>query len=98
VNADVEAANVSQDRAWQSFRDADLDAARGHLEGAFRHWRAAKEPQAAARIATILADVHGTFLGNPAAGQGWVHRGRRLLEAVGRCVELGYRQRRRRDN
>lgn len=87
---DVEAATASQELAWQAFRDADLDAARGHLETAFKHWRAAKAPQPAARIAALLADVHGTFLGNPAAGQGWVHRGRRVLEPVGRCVELGY--------
>ena len=90
MNPHVEAANLSQEHAWQAFREADLDAAREHLEAAFRHWRAAKEPRSAARIAAILADVHGTFLGNPAAGQGWVHRGRRLLEPIGRCLELGY--------
>ncbi|WP_019875956.1 LuxR family transcriptional regulator [Sporichthya polymorpha] len=86
----VEEATRSQELAWQAFRDADLHGARGHLEAAFRHWRAAREPRHAARIAATLADVHGTFLGNPAAGQGWVHRGRRQLEPVGRCVELGY--------
>jgi DNA-binding CsgD family transcriptional regulator len=87
---DVEAAGASQELAWHAFRQGDVDTARGHLEEAFRHWRAAKVPQAAARIAAILADVHASCLGNQAAGQGWVHRGRRVLAPVGRCVELGY--------
>lgn len=70
--------------------DDDIAAARRELELAFREWSEAGEPMRAACVAATLADVHAAWLGNPAAGQGWVARARRLLEPVGRCVEQGY--------
>jgi DNA-binding NarL/FixJ family response regulator len=79
-----------QQTAWERFLDDDFVAARRHLELAFRGWREAGDPRHAARVAAQLADLHGSCLGNLAAGQGWANRGRRVLAAVGRCVELGY--------
>ena len=84
------AALQSQEAAGLCFLDDDLGGVRRHLELAFQQWRAVGEAKAAARVAAGLADLHGSCLGNPAAGRGWVQRGRRILEPVGRCVELGY--------
>ncbi|MGY1739528.1 MULTISPECIES: LuxR C-terminal-related transcriptional regulator [unclassified Blastococcus] len=84
-------AAVEQHRLAQlRFLEDDYAGTRQHLELAFRAWRAAGEPRAAARAAAQLADLHGSCLGNPAACQGWVARARRVLAPVGRCVELGY--------
>jgi len=91
VSASRRAAAAEQQRLGeQCFLDEDLDGVRRHLELAFRGWRAAGEPRAAARVAAALADLHASCLGNHAAGQGWVRRGRRLIEPLGRCVEVGY--------
>lgn len=73
-----------------SYAEDDLDAARAHWEVAFRLHRQAGRRRAAARVAAALADVHGSALGNRAAGLGWVRRGERVLEPEGRCVERGY--------
>ncbi len=70
--------------------DDDFDGARLHWEAAFDLYRRAENPQAAARVAAMLADLHAVALGNEAASRGWIYRGRRLLAPVGRCVELGY--------
>lgn len=87
---DVATAEASQRLAQGCFLDADFEGARQHLEAAFRVLRAAGEARAAARAAAGLAELHGSCLGNPSAAQGWASRGRRLLEPLGRCVELGY--------
>ncbi len=87
---DAEAAAENQQRAEVCFVENDLQGARRHLELAFRHWKAAGEVRSAARVAATLVDLHVSCLGNLAAGQGWERRGRRLLEPLGRCVELGY--------
>ena len=87
---DVRTPSEHQELAQGCFLAEDLDGARRHLELAFRQWRAAGEPRAAARVAAELADLHASCLGNPRAGHGWAQRGRRLLDPVGRCVELGY--------
>ena len=76
--------------AGRSFLAEDLAGFRGHLEAAFRLYRAAGNNRAAARVAADLADLHNTMFGNRAAGQGWVQRGRRLLADEGRCPEAGY--------
>lgn len=87
---DAHPAAENERLAWRCFFDGDIEGMRHHLELAFRDWRAAGEPRRAARVAAQLADVHGSCLGNASASQGWVHRGRRVLAPVGRCVELGY--------
>lgn len=44
----------------------------------------------AARVATMLAELCWDGLGKEATGRGWLERARRLLDAVGPCVEWGY--------
>jgi DNA-binding CsgD family transcriptional regulator len=68
----------------------DLAGARQELERAFREWRNAGEPRAAALVAALLADLHSSGFGNRVVGRGWVARARRLLAPEGRCVEQGY--------
>jgi DNA-binding NarL/FixJ family response regulator len=68
----------------------DLVDARQQFELAFREWRNAGQPRAAALVAASLADLHSSAFGNRVVGQGWVSRARRLLEPEGRCVERGY--------
>ena len=72
------------------YLDDDLSGARGHWETAFDLYERAGNRRPAARVAAALADLHAAGLGNQAAGRGWVQRGRRLLAAEGRCVEVGY--------
>ena len=60
------------------------------MERAFREWRNAGEPRAAALVAALLADLHSSGFGNRVVGRGWVARARRLLAPEGRCVEQGY--------
>ena len=72
------------------FFDDDFAGARRQFELAFREWRDAGQPRAAALVAADLADLHVSGLGNRGVGQGWLSRGRRLLDSEGRCVEQGY--------
>ena len=72
------------------YLDDDLSGARGHWETAFDLYQRDGCRRPAARVAASLADLHAAGLGNHAAGRGWVQRGRRLLAAEGRCVEVGY--------
>jgi DNA-binding CsgD family transcriptional regulator/HPt (histidine-containing phosphotransfer) domain-containing protein len=73
-----------------AYADNDFDGARTEWEQAYRDFQARGDRRAAVRVAAALADLHGSVLGNRAAGSGWVQRGLRLLEPEGRCVELGY--------
>ncbi len=73
-----------------AYLDGRLDEARGAWELAFRGLRDAGEPRAAARVATELVDLYAGLLGQPAVGNGWAARARRVLEQVGPCVEWGY--------
>jgi len=73
-----------------AYADDDFAEARTQWEIAFRQFRAAGELRAAARVAAELALVHASAFGNQAVGAGWLGRGRRLLDRVGRCVEQGY--------
>jgi DNA-binding NarL/FixJ family response regulator len=68
----------------------DFEGACRHWEVAFRELRSAGLRRPAVRVAAFLAEAHGSALGNRAAGQGWLQRGRRLLAAEGRCVEEGW--------
>ena len=72
------------------FYEDRLDEAPAELEAAYRGLRAAGQASAAARAAMALADIQAGMLGNPAVGQGWLARARRLLEGVGPCVEWGW--------
>ena len=42
---------------------------------------------AAARVATLLGELHWGGLGNASIGRGWLERARRLLDEAGPCVE-----------
>lgn len=72
------------------YADDEFDETRGHWETAFREYRSAGDLCAAARVAIELASMHVDVYGNEAAGRGWLSRARRLLDAVGPCVEAGY--------
>lgn len=67
-----------------------LDDARTEWEAAFRGFQAAGALPQAARVASLLGELHWGSLGNAATGRGWIERGRRLLEQAGPCVEWGY--------
>lgn len=67
-----------------------LDEACHEWEAAFRAFSRDGEVRRAARVATLLGEMHWGGLGKPATGRGWLERARRLLEPIGPCVELGY--------
>ena len=73
-----------------AYADDRLDDARAHYEQAFRVLRAAGACADAARVATLLGELHWAGLGNPSIGRGWLERAHRLLEEFGPCVEWGY--------
>ena len=73
-----------------AYVDDRMDDARELWEGAFRGLRDAARPAAAARVATLLGELHWGGLGNPSIGRGWLERARRLLDEAGSCVEWGY--------
>lgn len=73
-----------------AYADDRLDDARQHFEAAFTGFKQRGDGCAAARVATVLSELHGGMLGNPAAAKGWSERAKRLLEEVGPCVEWGY--------
>jgi len=73
-----------------AYVDDRFDEARTHWEAAFRGLRDAGRPAGAARVATLLGELHWGGLGNASVGRGWLERARRLLEEAGDCVEIGY--------
>jgi DNA-binding NarL/FixJ family response regulator len=73
-----------------AYADDRLDDARQHFEAAFNGFKQDGNGCAAARVATVLSQLHGDMLGNPAAARGWSERAKRLLDEVGPCVEWGY--------
>ena len=74
----------------RAFFEDDFDAARRHMEAAFKQFREAGDMRSAARVAAVLADIHADVLGNKAAGRGWIGRGMRLVDQIGPCVERGH--------
>jgi DNA-binding NarL/FixJ family response regulator len=73
-----------------AYAEDRLEDARVSLEAGFRAYEAVGELCRAARVATLLGELHWGGLGNEATGRGWLARSRRLLEDVGPCVEWGY--------
>jgi DNA-binding CsgD family transcriptional regulator/tetratricopeptide (TPR) repeat protein len=69
-----------------------LDFARAdeELEAAFRAFRHAGRPRAAALVAISLGRLHFDGIGNQAVGRGWLARARSLVEAEPACVEQGW--------
>jgi len=63
-----------------AYADDRLDDARVEFEIAFRGFRDAGGLRRAARVATVLGELHDGSLGNPAAGRGWIERARGLLD------------------
>ncbi|MEN0070609.1 MAG: hypothetical protein AAGC63_06330, partial [Propionicimonas sp.] len=59
-------------------------------EAAYRGYREHGDPRGAARVAFALAYDHVTFLGEPAAAQGWLDLAERSLAPVPIGVEHGY--------
>src|SRR6187549_905938 len=73
-----------------AYVDDRMDEARAQWETAFRALREAGATAAAARVATLLGELHWGGLGNASIGRGWLERARRLLDEAGPCVEWGY--------
>jgi len=73
-----------------AYVDDRLDEARSHWERAFKGLRQVGDLAGAARVATLLGELHWGGLGNPSTGRGWLERARRLLDDAGPCVEQGY--------
>ena len=65
-----ESADLRQLAGGLRYLDDDLEAAREHWQIAFRLYQQAGDRRAAARVAADLADLHGSALGNHAAGVG----------------------------
>jgi DNA-binding CsgD family transcriptional regulator/tetratricopeptide (TPR) repeat protein len=74
----------------EAYVDDRLDDARALWEEAFRGLVTLRDQRGAARVATLLGELHWGGLGNPSTGRGWLERARRLLEAEGPCPERGY--------
>jgi hypothetical protein len=72
VSADerLELAGQALDAGKQAFFDDEFAEARGRLEVAFKAFRDARDLRSAARVAAVIAQVHGDVLGNKAAGRG----------------------------
>ncbi|MCA1841943.1 MAG: AAA family ATPase, partial [Actinobacteria bacterium] len=68
----------------------DLPGCRQHWEAAFRGFRDAGDLRGAAKSALDLGILHYSGFGHEVVGHGWLGRARRLVEQIGRCVELGY--------
>src|SRR5947209_8900608 len=73
-----------------AYVDDRLDEARGLWEEAFRQLRMLGACAGAARVATLLGELHWGGLGHASVGRGWFERARRLLDDAGPCVESGY--------
>ena len=73
-----------------AYVDDRFEEARAQWEQAFRLLREAGQLPAAARVATLLGELHWGGLGNASIGRGWLERARRLLDEAGPCVEWGY--------
>src|SRR3954454_14854982 len=73
-----------------AYVDDRLDEARALWEQAFRDLRTDGAGAGAARVATLLGELHWGGLGSPSVGRGWFERARRLLDDAGPCVERGY--------
>jgi len=73
-----------------AYADDRFDDTREAWEAAFAVAKAAGDVRTAARLAIGLLDLHGSVLGNTAAGNGWRARAERLLEQAGPCVEQGH--------
>jgi DNA-binding NarL/FixJ family response regulator len=73
-----------------AYVDDRLTEARLLWEGAFKDLVDSGDQATAARVATLLGDLHWSGLGNPSTGRGWLQRARRLLDSAGDCVEVGY--------
>ena len=73
-----------------AYVDDRFDDARTLWEQAFRTLRDIGALPAAARVATLLGELHWGGLGNASMGRGWLERAKRLLDAAGPCVEWGY--------
>src|SRR3954469_1638886 len=67
-----------------------MDERRASWERAFPERREGGLTAAAARVATLLGELHWGGLGNASIGRGWLERARRLLDEAGPCVEDGY--------
>jgi ATP/maltotriose-dependent transcriptional regulator MalT len=73
-----------------AYVDDRLDEARTRWEQAFKLLRTAGACGPAARVATLLGELHWAGLGNASVGRGWFERAHRLLDEAGPCVERGY--------
>lgn len=74
----------------RAFAEDRLEEARVAWEQAFQAFVREGIPNRAARVATLLGELHWGGLGREATGRGWLERARRLLEEIGPCVEWGY--------
>src|SRR2546423_10135759 len=70
-----------------AYVDDRMDEARVQWEAAFRVLREAGATAAAARVATLLGELHWGGLGNASIGRGWLERARRLLDEAGPCLQ-----------
>ncbi|MBV8194174.1 MAG: response regulator transcription factor [Candidatus Dormibacteraeota bacterium] len=68
----------------------DFAEAKQQFERAYRDFLGANLPRRAATAAAALGVLHTDGLEEPAVGQGWFGRARRLLDDQGPCVERGY--------
>jgi DNA-binding CsgD family transcriptional regulator/tetratricopeptide (TPR) repeat protein len=73
-----------------AYAEDRYEDARVLFEQAFRGFLTLGQRRSAARVATLLGELHWSGLGNPSTGRGWLERGRRLLADSGPCLELGY--------
>jgi len=80
--ASGETAEAWEGLGWAGWWLADGELTMRARERAYRAYRAAGEPGAAARVAAWLAADFREYRGDHATGQGWFERARRLLEGL----------------
>lgn len=76
--------------SWTYWWHEDLDACLALRERAFRGYRNTGDQRGMARMALWIGDDHLWYRGAPAVADGWLARGRRLLDGLAECPEHGW--------
>lgn len=88
--AEGDSAQLRESLSWAAWWQSDADATIRSREAAYRLYRDGGDQIGAARMAGWLATDHVDFRGELALAQGWLARGRRLLDGLDLAPEHGW--------